>query len=67
MRTGTRGAVAGETWVAVDGVADGALVLRGSTGALREGTQVRMGDAAGPAGGASATSPSGALVGAARP
>ena len=67
VRTGTRGAVAGETWVAVDGVADGALVLRGSTGALREGTQVRMGDAAGPAGGASATSPSGALVGAARP
>ena len=31
----------GTPWVAVQGVASGALVLRGSAGALREGTPVR--------------------------
>ena len=41
VRTGARGEVDGTTWVAIEGVADGAQVLRGSAGALREGTAVR--------------------------
>ena len=41
VRTGARGEVDGASWVAVDGVAEGAEVLRGSAGALREGTAVR--------------------------
>ena len=41
VRTGARGAVDGQLWVAVEGVAGGAQVLRGSAGALREGTAVR--------------------------
>jgi len=42
VQTGTRAAVADETWVAVTGVPEGALVLRGAAGLLREGTQVRL-------------------------
>ncbi|MGB3071521.1 MAG: efflux RND transporter periplasmic adaptor subunit [Ottowia sp.] len=42
VETGARGAVGGETVVAVKGVAEGALVLRGAAGALREGTVVRL-------------------------
>ena len=41
VSTGLRGDVDGTPWVAVQGVASGALVLRGSAGALREGTPVR--------------------------
>ena len=40
--TGTRGEVKGDTWVAVTGLADGATVLRGSVGSLREGTAVAV-------------------------
>jgi RND family efflux transporter MFP subunit len=42
VQTGTRAAVADETWVAIEGVPEGALVLRGAAGLLREGTQVRL-------------------------
>ena len=42
VQTGARGQVNGETWVAVQGLADGAQVLRGAAGAMREGTQVRV-------------------------
>lgn len=42
VETSARGAVEGETVVAVKGVAAGALVLRGAAGALREGTAVRL-------------------------
>lgn len=46
VQMGTRGAVDGELWVAVQGVAEDAQVLRGAAGALREGTRVRrLGDA----------------------
>lgn len=38
---GARGEIAGETLVGVTGLADGATVLRGSVGALREGTTVK--------------------------
>ena len=41
VRTGARGAVDGQLWAAVEGLAGGAQVLRGSAGALREGTAVR--------------------------
>lgn len=39
---GARGERAGEVLVAVDGVAEGAMVLLGHVGALREGTAVRF-------------------------
>lgn len=42
VETGARGAVEGETVMAVQGLTDGALVLRGAAGALREGTAVRL-------------------------
>ncbi len=42
VQLGARGEVAGETWVAVQGVPEGAQVLRGTAGALREGTQVKL-------------------------
>lgn len=65
VQPGVRGSVNGETWVAVSGVPEGAVVLRGSTGALREGTAVRLLPAAAAAGAASA--PAGAAAGVARP
>jgi len=42
VESGARGDVAGETMVAVNGLAPGAMVLRGNVGALREGTAVRF-------------------------
>ncbi len=42
VQLGARGEVAGEAWVAVQGVPEGAQVLRGTAGALREGTQVKL-------------------------
>jgi RND family efflux transporter MFP subunit len=39
---GARGTAGGEALVAVDGLAEGALVIAGHIGALREGTQVRF-------------------------
>ncbi len=54
---GVRGSVDGEPWVAVRGIDDGATVLRGSAGVLREGTATRP--AAAPAAAASATANAG--------
>ena len=42
VQTGVRGEVDGELWVAVQGVADGARVLRGAAGVVRERTQVKL-------------------------
>ena len=42
VQTGVRGEVDGELWVAVQGVADGARVLRRAAGVVREGTQVKL-------------------------
>lgn len=61
VRTGARGevAIAGQPEAAVeitDGVAPGDIVLRGTVGALRDGTRIRLADAA-PAAGAAASTP----------
>lgn len=42
VQTGARGAAQKETWVAVDGVTAGAMVIRGHVGPLREGTLVKF-------------------------
>jgi hypothetical protein len=42
VESGARGEIDGELWVAVQGIADGARVLRGSAGALREGARARL-------------------------
>lgn len=42
VKTGARGSVDGETMVAVQGVSEGAVVLRAAAGALREGTAARL-------------------------
>ena len=42
VQTGVRGEVDGELWVAVQGVPDGARLLRGAAGVVREGTQVKL-------------------------
>jgi RND family efflux transporter MFP subunit len=42
VQTGVRGEADGETWTAIQGVPEGAQVLRGAAGALREGTRVRV-------------------------
>ena len=55
--TGARGEVKGDTWVAVTGLADGATVLRGSVGSLREGTAVAVAPGPTPQGPASAPAP----------
>jgi membrane fusion protein, multidrug efflux system len=39
---GARGDVAGQTWVAVKGLADGSAVLSGAVGLVREGTPVKL-------------------------
>ena len=52
VQTGVRGQVDGELWVAVQGVADGARVLRGAAGVVREGTQVKLAAPVAPASGA---------------
>jgi multidrug efflux system membrane fusion protein len=48
VQTGQRGQVDGQTLVAVRGVEDGAVVVAGSVGPLREGTAVRMAPVAAP-------------------
>ena len=55
--TGARGEVQGDTWVAVTGLTDGATVLRGSVGSLREGTAVAVAPGPTPQGPASAPAP----------
>ena len=53
VQPGARGATEKETWVAVDGVQAGAVVIRGHVGPLREGTVVKFTGAPSPqAGGA---------------
>ncbi len=42
VQTGARGSVGSEVWIAVQGVPEGAQVLRGAAGLLREGTQVKL-------------------------
>ena len=42
VQPGARGAADNETWVAVTGIPDGALVIRGHVGPLREGTGVKF-------------------------
>ncbi|HYE39449.1 MAG TPA: efflux RND transporter periplasmic adaptor subunit [Ramlibacter sp.] len=42
VQPGARGDNEGEPWVAVTGVADGAVVIRGHVGPLREGTVVKF-------------------------
>ena len=49
VQTGVRGEIDGELWVAVQGVADGARVLRGAAGVVREGTQVKLATPVAPA------------------
>ena len=49
VQTGVRGEVDGELWVAVQGVADGARLLRGAAGVVREGTQVKLATPVAPA------------------
>ena len=42
VQPGARGAAEKETWVAVNGIAPGAVVIRGHVGPLREGTLVKF-------------------------
>ena len=42
VQVGARGEVEQETWVAVEGLQPGAVVMRGHVGALREGTMVKF-------------------------
>lgn len=42
VETGARGEADKETWVAVNGLQPGAMVIRGHVGALREGTMVKF-------------------------
>ena len=42
VKLGQRGEVDGQPWVAVSGVAEGATLLTGNAGAVREGTLVRL-------------------------
>jgi RND family efflux transporter MFP subunit len=46
VKLGQRGEVDGQPWVAVSGVAEGATLLTGSAGAVRDGTAVRLPGAA---------------------
>ena len=62
VEAGLRGEVAGETYVAVTGLADKATVLRGSVGPLREGTAVSVAAPAAPAAPPPATAASAALT-----
>lgn len=54
VKMGLRGEVDGQPWVAIDGIAPGALVLTGATGAVRDGTAVRLPPATKPASAAAA-------------
>ena len=63
VQTGARGEVDQESWVAVSGVPEGAAVIRGHVGPLREGTAVKFTQAApspqpSPASGRGSKSPS---------
>ncbi|SFL91562.1 efflux RND transporter periplasmic adaptor subunit [Variovorax sp. OV329] len=49
VKTGWRGQVDGQTYVTVSGLDEGASVLSGSVGPMRDGTAVRLADAGGPA------------------
>lgn len=42
VQTGQRGEVDGQPWIAVGGIAPGAIVLTGASGAVRDGTPVRL-------------------------
>ena len=57
VKTGARSVVDGQTWVAVDGVGEGTLVVAGRIGALREGTAVSPAAAPARADAASAPAP----------
>jgi RND family efflux transporter MFP subunit len=57
VTTGARGAAGQDTWVAVDGVPAGTVVIRGHVGPLREGTPVKFTEAARPAAAGKAPSP----------
>lgn len=57
VQTGVRGEVDGELWVAVQGVADGARLLRGAAGVVREGTQVKLAAPVAPASAAQGARP----------
>ena len=57
VELGARGSADGQTLVAIKGLAEGALVIRGEIGALREGTQVRFTQMVTPTTPARATSP----------
>lgn len=48
VKTGARGQVGGRTLVTVEGIDDGAVVVAGSVGPLREGTAVRLAPATAP-------------------
>ncbi|KWT93197.1 MULTISPECIES: efflux RND transporter periplasmic adaptor subunit [unclassified Variovorax] len=48
VKTGARGQVSGQTLVTVQGIDDGAVVVAGSVGPLREGTAVRLAPATAP-------------------
>lgn len=48
VKTGARGQVGGQTLVAVQGIDEGAVVVAGSVGQLREGTAVRLASATAP-------------------
>ncbi|VTU29379.1 Macrolide-specific efflux protein MacA precursor [Variovorax sp. PBS-H4] len=48
VKTGARGQVGGQTLVTVQGIDDGAVVVAGSVGPLREGTAVRLAPSAAP-------------------
>ena len=50
VQTGARGRAGDEVMVAVQGIAPGVLVVQGSVGPLREGTAVKLTQAAAPAG-----------------
>jgi multidrug efflux system membrane fusion protein len=60
VELGVRGAAGGEGLVAVRGLADGTLVIRGNIGALREGTQVRYTQMAAPGASPAASAPASA-------
>jgi RND family efflux transporter MFP subunit len=62
VELGTRGDVAGQTWVAVKGVPTGSVVLSGAVGLVREGTPVKMPGAA-----SAATAPGAAKTAASAP
>jgi multidrug efflux system membrane fusion protein len=57
VELGARGAAGSDAVVAVKGLADGAVIVRGEIGALREGTKVRFTQLASAAPGPAASAP----------